>query len=317
MAAALTDPTPIRYFYLTVHPDETKFSLKLPGALDLSDGVQRYVAFLKLSMSQRIINAPSAATGQYTMEFWDVDNPGNDFSIGGGEVVPFTGGIYHNRPSIVAGLNQLFFDVPLAAVVETPTTLYPLKGRADGSVNESFRDVLAIAEEDTETTNGIILTLGPGVLMRASPALAKLLGITPTDAAFLIGSGSVVEREALESERKITLRQSLWRDIDLFPSQFHLLCTQLLTGAPIYSSRPGGMSPILGIINAPSSPGDFTTGSLLNAEPERPIWLPNSSHALVSEIHVNRVEANDTSGETLFLRQGFGHLLIAISTIKP
>jgi len=251
------------------------------------------------------------------MEFWDANNPDNDFGVGGGEEVPFTAGIYHNRPSLVNGLIQLFFDVPMTTMAETPTTLYNVKGRADGSFNESFRDVLVAAEEESETGNGIILTLGPGVLMRASPALAKLLGITPTDAAFLIGNESVVSREALESERKITLRYSLFRDIDLFPSQFHLLCPQLLTGAPIYSSRPGGISPILGIINAPSTPGDFTTGSLLNAEPERPIWLPISSHALLSEIHVNMVDANDTSGETLFLRQGFGHLLIAISTQAP
>jgi len=44
--AASTDPTPIRYFYLKVDPEISKFSIKLPSTIDLSDGIKRYVALL-------------------------------------------------------------------------------------------------------------------------------------------------------------------------------------------------------------------------------------------------------------------------------
>jgi len=312
--AASSDPTPTRYFYLRVDENETHFSLKLPGQLDLSDGVQRYVALLKLSMSQRLINVP-AQNGQYTMEFWDASFKRNDWEHG--DEVPFTGGIYHDRQSLVAGLNQLFFDLP-SSIIENPTLSYSSVGVTDlENGGESERGVYGKSEEDYHSEHGIILTLAPNLVMSPSLALAKLLGISYIDAKKLMGHPLTMSDTTLASERTIKLDGTLFRETDLFPSQFHLLCPQILSGAPIYSSRPGGMSPILATISAPSRPSDFSTGSILNVEPQRPLWLPISTNTSLSELHVSMVDANEMSGEVLPLKHGFGHLLIAISNHLP
>jgi len=305
--AASTDPTPIRYFYLKVDPEISKFSIKLPSTIDLSDGIKRYVALLKCSLSQRIQNAPMDADLSITV--WNSTKIANRLDITEtGLEIPFPRGVYTDQKTILKGLNASFKMI-------NPNLLTPSTGAsAAPPPSSSFirtQDAEAVTTDDGET---IGIMMKPFLIMEFSEDLENFLDLRPRARENLLGVELVGRRspkiDPLDKARFVPISDNQFHLIDLFPTQFYLMCPQLLTSTPIYTPRPQGSGPVLAMILGGS---DVAPGSVIKYEPVHPIWIPISPNCRLSgELMIDMLDAD--KNELMQLKNAFGYLLIAIST---
>jgi len=301
-SSSLTDPTPIRYFYLKVDPEISKFSLRLPETIDLSDGVKRYAALLKCSLSQRIQNAPMDA--DLSITFWNANNISDRLNITEtGLEVPFPRGVYTDQKSILIGLNASFKMIP-PNFLSTGASAAPLP-------SIRTQDAEAVATDDGET---IGIMMKPFLIMEFSPDLEKFLDLRPRARENLLGVELIGPRRSpkidpLNKERFVPISDNHFDLTALFPTQYYLMCPQLLTSTPIYTPRPQGSSPVLAMILS----SGVEPGSVINYEPIHPIWMPISPHCRLSgELTIDMLDAE--KNDLMHLKNAFGYLLIAIST---